>query len=263
LIRSLLPDDFAAVHQAFNDAFSDYVVKMSVTAPQLREMLQRRGYVPELSVAAFEQGKIAAFVLNATDRTRAYNSGTGTSPSHRHKGLARTLMQRSAEILAEAGAKHYVLEVIENNLPAVELYRRLGFVETRRLQCWTYAENRTVEVEEIALPRSDSGAFHDVAPSWQNETASVLRASDTHVVLGDDRGYVIVFPSNGDVPQLAVHRDHRRRGVGLQLLDAAAHRAGKPLRILNVDDRDAGIRAFLQAAGAAPTVRQIEMEKTL
>jgi hypothetical protein len=33
------------------------------------------------------------------------------------------------------------------------------------------------------------------------------------------------------------------------------------MRILNVDTRAAGIAAFLQAAGAKPLVRQLEMER--
>jgi len=73
------------------------------------------------------------------------------------------------------------------------------------------------------------------------------------------RGSVIVFPSNGDVPQLAVAREHRRRGIGRELLDAAFAAAGRPLRILNIDDRDEGIAAFLDACGARRFVRQADL----
>jgi hypothetical protein len=47
------------------------------------------------------------------------------------------------------------------------------------------------------------------------------------------------------------------------LLAAAAARTGKRLRIMNVDDRDAGIAAFLQRCGAQKMIRQIEMEREL
>ena len=60
-----------------------------------------------------------------------------------------------------------------------------------------------------------------------------------------------------------MRRDARRRGVGTQLLQAAASIAGKPLRILNVDERDAGIAAFLEHNGAKRTVRQFEMTRSL
>ena len=85
----------------------------------------------------------------------------------------------------------------------------------------------------------------------------------SYVVLGDDDGYAIVFPSTGDLPQLAVRREARRRGVGTRLIRAAASIAEKPLRIINVDVRDEGIAAFLDTLGAQRFIRQIEMERAL
>ncbi|MDP9195009.1 MAG: GNAT family N-acetyltransferase, partial [Acidobacteriota bacterium] len=115
------------------------------------------------------------------------------------------------------------------------------------------------------LPGGERGLslWSDVQPSWQNSTASIRRARDRYVELCDDNGYAIVFPSIGDVPQFAVRREVRRRGIGARLLQSAAEIAGKPLRILNVDSRDEGIAAFLTALGAQRFVRQIEMERIL
>jgi hypothetical protein len=47
------------------------------------------------------------------------------------------------------------------------------------------------------------------------------------------------------------------------LLLSAAALAGKPLRLINVDDNDRGTAAFLERVGAQRTVRQIEMKKLL
>jgi GNAT superfamily N-acetyltransferase len=103
-------------------------------------------------------------------------------------------------------------------------------------------------------------SWFDMQPSWQNSLASLRRASEPYEVLGDDRGFVVVFPSNGDVPLLAVRRDQRRNGIGRSLLAAAAHRVGKPLRIMNVEDR---FEPFLERIGAKKLVRQIEMVRSL
>ena len=48
-----------------------------------------------------------------------------------------------------------------------------------------------------------------------------------------------------------------------RLLHAAASLAGKPLRIMNVDERDHGIAPFLENAGATRFVRQLEMTRSL
>jgi ribosomal protein S18 acetylase RimI-like enzyme len=263
-IRQLRSDDFDALHHAFNEAFGDYVVTMSISPEQLREMLTRRGWVPEASAAAFEDGRIVGFVVNGIDHARGYNSGTGVVPSHRRRGLAAALMERSFDLLRGRGVTRYLLESMESNEPAVTLYRRLGFTEERRLQCWSYAGQALSNLPDLGRGMlSRLSEFGDVKPAWQNETASLRRARARFAVLGDARGLAVVFPATGDLPQIAVRRDSRRKGLGGMLLDAAAAHAGKPLRIINVDDRDAGVAAFFEHMGATRTVRQIEMARAL
>jgi ribosomal protein S18 acetylase RimI-like enzyme len=268
--RALSDSDFDSVFTAFSEAFSDYVIKLSPTREQLQEMLTRRGYVPAASVGVFDGDRLVAFTLNGVDGPAAYDSGTGVVPSHRRRGLARQMLDYLVPRLREQGCTRYVLEVLEANEAARALYRGFGFVETRGLQCWTWSGAGASD-----RPRPQAGqrpAKHlldfdreafDVQPSWQNSTASLQRARDSYVVLGDDDGFAVVFPSTGDLPQLAVRREARRHGIGTRLLHEAAAVAGKPLRIINVDDRDVGIAAFLGAAGAQKSVRQLEMELAL
>jgi hypothetical protein len=52
VIRALTADAFDAVHEAFNAAFSDYLVPLSLTREQLAEMMRRRGWLPEASIAS-------------------------------------------------------------------------------------------------------------------------------------------------------------------------------------------------------------------
>lgn len=253
-IRSLAGVSFEAMTEAFNDAFSDYDIPATYTVEYLTNLVVRRGYRPDLAVGAFDGNRLVGFVFNCLDGDEAYNSGTGVVISHRRLGIARQLMQRSIENLP---AKRYILEVIETNRRAHALYLHLGFVESRRLQCWTLAGGqailpvRTGEIDE---------SWFDQTPSWQNSIASLRRAREPHNVLGDDRGFVVVFPSNGDLPLLAVRRDQRGRGIGRSLLASAADHVRKPLRIMNVEDR---FEPFLERVGAKKLVRQIEMIRNL
>jgi ribosomal protein S18 acetylase RimI-like enzyme len=269
VIRPLTAADFDAIYVAFAEAFSDYVVPLQLTREQLREMVTRRGWVPSASAAVFEDERIVAFTLNAVEGNRGYDTGTGVVPTHRRRGLARRTLKVSYELLRAHEVNEYVLEVLDQNVGAAAMYRDEGFVVSRRLQSWRYCHPERSEGSSDAQPgRSfgvfapqDDNTFCDVLPSWQNSTASISRARDHHVTLGDDDGYVIVFPNTGDVPQLAVRREARRRGIGTRLLHAAATTAGKPLRLINIDESDRGIAAFLEAAGAAHLVRQLEMIK--
>lgn len=254
-IRSLQGVDFDVMAEAFNDAFSDYNIPARYTVEYLRDLVTRRGYRPDLAVGAFDGGRLVGFVFNCLDGDAAYNSGTGTAISHRRRGVARRLMQRSIETLP---AKRYVLEVIESNERAAALYRDLGFVETRRVQCWTY-EGAAAPLPASSIALETIRSWCDFEPTWQNSLASIRRSLEPYTLLGDERGAVVVFPSTGDVPLLAVPPSHRRQRRGRALLAAAHAAAGKRLRVMNIDDRATGVNAFLAACGAQRLVRQIEM----
>ncbi len=241
VIRTLTNDDLDAVHEAFLDAFSDYVVPLSPPRDRFLELLRRRGFLAEASVAIFDEGRMVAFTLNGVEGDRAYDSGTGVVRSHRRRGLGREVMLASIDVLQKRGCASYVLEVLEANTAARELYRNLGFRETRGLQCWTFD-----------AAREDAEVVASAEPSWQNSEASVRRAGDEHVRLGDDGGHVILFPETGDLAQL-------RGRITTRLLAKARGKAEKPLRIMNADERDPALADFLERAGAVRTVRQLEM----
>lgn len=260
ITRTLHDDEFDAIHRAFVEAFSDYVLPMQPSPEALREMFTRRGWAPELSSGIFDEDRLVAFTINGFDGVTGYDTGSGVIPTHRRRGLARQTMEHSMSLLRDAGATRYLLEVLEQNMGAAALYQSLGFVQTRTLDCYILECSGRSQSFGMSKPRT---SWWDVQPSWQNSTASIQRAKDAHIVLGDADGYAILFPSNGDIPQLAVRPEARRRGVGTRLLESAAAFAEKPLRIINVDSSDEGIAAFLAALGARRFVRQIEMERAL
>jgi ribosomal protein S18 acetylase RimI-like enzyme len=252
VIRSLEHASWVELAAAFEAAFADYAVPMAMPPDALERMQRRRGYDPAVSFGAYIDDRLVGFVLTCRDGDRVYNSGTGVAPAHRRGGVARALLDA---VIASVGARPYVLEVLDDNAKAIAFYRSAGFVEARRLQCWSYAGPR-VELAELAAAPDLPG---DVVPSWQNSAASIARAIEPHAVIGDALGHAVVFPSNGDLPRLVVAPDARRRGRGTRLLAGASARARGPLRILNVDAAATDVAAFLAAAGCHTTVAQREM----
>jgi ribosomal protein S18 acetylase RimI-like enzyme len=270
-IRSLEGMGWEPLAAAFNGAFADYVVPMAITPEGLAAMQRRRGYAAHASFGAFDGDRQVGFVLTCLDGDRAYNSGTGVLPAHRRTGLARRLVD-AVIAHVRGSARSYTLEVIETNAPAVALYRDAGFAEVRRLQVWTLPRREhgtdapAPDVPVIAAPDLDAiAAGADTALPWQNSLASIRRASEPYVALGDERGAAIVFPASADLPLLCVRRDDRRRGHGARLLAAAAAAAAHAPRALRtmVDDADAGIAAFLAASDATRLVRQLELVRPL
>src|SRR6185369_1729100 len=134
-IRPLTGIPFDVIFDCFAQGFSDYVIRMQPSRDDLREMLTRRGFVPELSAGAFDGEQLVGFTFNGVDGDRAYDSGTAVIPSHRRQGLARKLMLYSFDLLAP---RTYILEVLQQNTSAIALYESLGFVRTRPLQIWSF-----------------------------------------------------------------------------------------------------------------------------
>ena len=270
-IRPLGHGDFPAVFDAFATAFSDYVVPFRQTPDRFREMLTRRGYVPELSLAAFEDGRIVGFTLTGTGswkgKQTAYDTGTGVIPSHRARGLGSEIFRRAIPVFQSAAIQLVLLEVLSTNTPAIRLYRNFGFRTERRLLCWSWDADATPRFHAVraleTVPWADVERWHEAPPSWQNARESIVRAPSPPAFLGiesDGRlvGYAIVFAS-GDLAQLAVDPEFRRRGVGSEILRAARRFTGTPLRIVNVDSQALETIEFLRHVGATMTVEQWEM----
>lgn len=278
--RPLTGVPFATIHRAFLEAFSDYSVPLQLSEADLREMVIRRGFEPEISLGAFQKGELIAFTLNGSGswlgRKTAYDTGTGVIPSHRGRGIGRAMIRSCDDLLRSHQFEQYLLEVIQTNEAAVELYRGSGFEVTRELQCFSFAapESRSrpaglaIEVTRELPPWNSVTPFRDVAPSWQNSDDSLRRARGERLTLtatleGVLAGYAVLFTANGDLPQLAVAQPARRRGVGSALLAEAFRVARQPLRIVNIDVSEGSIGRFLEASGATPTVAQFEMIRPL
>lgn len=103
-IRNLKNIDFNTIFNAFEQAFSDYEIHFEKN--EVRSMLKRRGFNPELSFAAFNKNDIIAFTLNGTgiynNILTAYDTGTGTLKEYRGKGIAKEIFMHSIPFLKKS-----------------------------------------------------------------------------------------------------------------------------------------------------------------
>lgn len=271
--------DIPALHKTHNLAFSDYSVDMQMPEEVMRRNWLHNGVRLDLSMGAWTEGELVGFIMNGIGdwqgRLTAYDAGTGVVPAHRGRGVAGDLFRAAVPLLKGAGVTQYLLEVIQSNEPALKVYRGLGMRETRALDCLRCpperrpaagpvpapAEVRKLETPDWVLLRT----FWDWEPSWQNSVAALERHAGPRTVLGafcDGRctGYLVVGPGGG-IPQFAVERAWRRRGIGRQLLAAAWERVpqDRPLTMINVDAGAKDTLAFLAAQGFESFTGQFEM----
>jgi GNAT superfamily N-acetyltransferase len=78
-----------------------------------------------------EDGKpVGTTIVQRRGSTKVWIVGTvGVLPAYRRRGIARSLVERSLEIIREKGGEKAWLDVIDGNLPAHQLYESLGFEE--------------------------------------------------------------------------------------------------------------------------------------
>lgn len=91
-----------------------------------------------ISLVAREDGEIVGFIIGVIypdGRTLSGHIVTiDVSPPHRRKGIGQTLLQETECIFVEKGVLTCLLEVREDNTPAMGLYRKLGYKEIGRLE---------------------------------------------------------------------------------------------------------------------------------
>jgi len=178
--------------------------------------------------------------------------------------------------LKASGVYQCLLEVISSNLPALTLYRKLGFNETRTLDVMRSEltvrqsfSSKAVEIREIVSPDwALYQSFWDGYPSWQNSIESIERMVERHFVgayfAGECIGYGVFSPFSGNVMQLAVSRHHRRKRVGSLILAALQSKAGgEGLKVTNIDFELKSTLAFYRANGFKLVLQQLEMMKQL
>lgn len=277
--RTLTPADFSELYDAMCQAFADYVVPMQPTEAQFQEMLTRRGVIYDLSAGAFEDGKLVGFTLNAVDEwngvVTAYDISTGVIPGFRGKGIAGDLFEYCRPQFESRGVRQYQLEVIDQNTPAIKAYQKMGFETVRNLECLILRSgafhllpqaNGVLLCELTAPDWEHLQSFWDWQPSWQNSIQSLHRSRVPKTILGAMRdgnciGYGVIYPSNGDLAQLAVARTCRRQGIGTAILAGLIqHLSGEtPVRAINIDATADPTLQFCRKLGFVPLVSQLEM----
>lgn len=280
-IKSLKGITFDSIYQAFKEAFMDY--EMQLEKEELRKMLQRRGFVPELSFAAFDGDQIVSFTLNGigyfNSLKTAYDTGTGTIKEYRGQGLATQVFKYSEPVLRNAGVSQYLLEVLQHNKKAFSIYKNMGFEINREFNYFIqnkedviikysqYTDDFIYKRIELSQCKTSS-SFCDFNSSWQNSFEAIARCIDEFIVLGTFKktqlvGYCIFEPSSGDITQIAVDKDFRRKGIASslikQVLELNQHHS---IKAINTDTVCHSIDQFLASVSILQSGKQYEMIKS-
>ncbi|MCF8299014.1 MAG: GNAT family N-acetyltransferase [Saprospiraceae bacterium] len=282
IIKSLKEMNFDLLFVAFSMAFQDY--EMQLNEVELRRMLNRRGFNANLSFAAFDNEKIIAFTFNGIGEFNgvktAYDTGTGTLKEYRGKGLATEIFNHSIPFLKDAGVKQYLLEVLQHNTAAVSVYKKLGFKISREFN-YFIQENDNIKLKtkefpkdyklhEIDLLNKDlMSDFWDFTPSWQNSYEAINSKIDDFKIVGVFKektliGYCIFEFTSGDITQIAVDKNYRRKGIASNLLKAVlSYNKHNSVKAINYKLEDFSSTDFFESNNIILQGKQYEMIKEL
>jgi hypothetical protein len=190
----------------------------------------------------------------------------GVLPERRGAGLGERLTRRLVDNARERGARRLGLEVLEQNAPAIAVYRRLGFVDAGDVAVW-----------RIDTPPAggDDARDADVAESlellaaalpslpWQRNAGTVanMRALGSPLTAArTERGRAVYATTDERASLLQLHAPARVDAAAL--LRAPFARGASSLLWLNgpVDGVAADV---LRDAGAAPAALQHELRLDL
>lgn len=274
--RFLSSADFRKVYQASLAAFVDYVVPLQMTEDQFENHIAQNAVELERSVGAFYGANLVGYSLNGfgvwNDKKTVYDAGTGVIPAFRNRGVATAMFDFLLPRLKKNGIEQMLLEVMSDNERALNLYRKLGFRETRKLLFFQKTENfASVEENGISIRQMENPdwnlfkTFWDRNPSWQFSSESIDRKISPKIILGAFSGekcvgYCVFYTNSGVVSQIGVDKNHRRKSVGSMLL-AYLCRSNRieQINFWNVDARLASLVGFVEKLKFTPTISQTEM----
>lgn len=272
--RSLEDVSLPELCRVFNLAFSDYMVPLSLTPELLAQKLTGENIDLSLSAGAFSDEGLVGFMLHGTDDPEAprvlYNGGTGVVPAARGQRLVQRMYDYFLPGYRAQRIQQVLLEVIRGNEPAIRAYSSTGFEKVRFFHCYKGQplidrKQEAVDVRPEQNPDWDLlSSWGEQQPSWSNSIDAIRRegaATRTWIAWLDKKpvGFISVFLGTQRIRQIAVDPDLRRRRIGFSLLQQVQEEMGGPFTLINVDDRNEGLKAFLQQSGLTPSLNQYEM----
>lgn len=280
LFKTLDKIDIKIIYKSFMEAFSDYSVNLFLPYDDFIKMLAGKGFNPEISIGLFHNDRLAGFILNGkrkwNGKETAYDMGTALLPSYRNCGFSKKMITKMLEILKEKNIEQYLLEVIQDNKKAFELYKSQNFKITRDFSVFQLKENSYIShipsaytFETVSEITDDMWkifkTFWDFYPSWQNSINSVKAVKEifSYIVAKDGNkiiGYGIVEKKSGKVPQLAVNKNYRNKNIGKNIVhELIKNSEAKLLKFINIDREYKNTEIFLKNLGFEITSLQYEM----
>lgn len=188
---------------AYNQTRVDYIVPMPMNARRLGEYIKNYDVKLEHSVVAVSDEQILGLSMLGVRPGHCWCTRLGVLPVKRRRGTGEALMRDHIKTARELGVDYLTLDVIKNNVPAQQLFKKLGFVAERQLLILRRPPGPPNMDDAGAYTVTSHGADVAVellhrrrsAPTWLDEMPSLINAGSLEalkVTLRDGgRGWLV------------------------------------------------------------------------
>lgn len=258
-----------------NRGFEDYFIQIQFTNSMFLNMLRKDGIDLPASRVLFADDKPGGIALIAPRGARRISrlAAMGLAKEYRGKGAGSWFMKKLIDEACERGDREMVLEVIEQNEPAVKLYRNYGFESVRRLVGYTWksretTENRTQALREIDL-REVGQLISQYGLSdlpWQLSGESIMQLSPPVHAYRWEQAYIVLSNPEAEhvvIWSLLVEPQARGHALASEMLKRVlASYTGKTWHVPALCPEELG-KVFERAGFEKETLSQWQMKRDL
>lgn len=267
-IKKLSQFSLDDIYNSFKEAFENYVIPLDFNKETTLQRWELAGLDFKKSYGVIDENKIVAFIFQLNCKNHLYNFGTGVVPSHRGKHLIETLYQE-IEKDVQAPVK-FSLEVIRENLKAINLYKKLNFQVKRELISFRgkliigTEISKKFQYEIKPLQYTDEMNSISLAkPSFENSSCTTLIHPHMHEVHelrsnGILLAYAVFTPQNLSLREIGSLPDFDEN---LDQLFLHMKLNEEHLRFMNIDENAKELIDYIHTHGMSSFVTQYEMEK--
>lgn len=211
-----------------NRGFADYLVPIRLSESALLHGVRQDGIDLASSRVILRGGEAVGAALIARRGWTSRLAGMAIVPQARDQGIGHWCMAQLMNEARTRGERVMVLEVIEQNTPAVRLYQGCGFRVQRRLVSYVASQFQGVaddELEEVDLYQVARLVTAYGLPDlpWQISGESLAQVGPPNRAYRLGAAYVAISnpdDAQGAVRSLLVRPEGRRQGQAIRLLRA-------------------------------------------
>lgn len=221
--------DLESAYNAMQEGFSDYIIPLGLSLEVFQErILTRDANQLEHSFVAFHGERPVGLWLNGLKKIKKEQvmrcGGLGVDPQYRRLGIAKALYEAQLSYAKELEVDRLMLEVIQGNTPAIDLYHQLGYRQDHELGYFQRDEpnqvNPLVEIDEVAFERryAQQGEY-----IWQQDPGVMKYRKATYYELdgafiaASNDSIFAILTEESEVARIATEATRRLSGTTYQL----------------------------------------------